>query len=217
MSKYTTFFMDLDGTITDSGHAIMSSAQYALTSLGYGEQPPELLRKFVGPSLMDSYQNLLGMSQEEATKAVSLYRSVYEAGKMFEVTVYPGIPEILKNNKKLGYQTVLVTSKPHLFASQIMEKLGLSSYFDGICGPEMSDPSSEKVRLIQKAMREFSCKQAECIMIGDTRFDIDGANKAGIDSVGVTYGYGSRQELTDHKATYIVHDLLQWFQEKIWS
>lgn len=216
MPKYSEFLIDLDGTITDSGDAIMSSAQYALTELGYEEQPRELLRKFVGPSLMDSYRNLMGMSEEQAKEAVRLYRKVYEAGKMFEVTLYPGVVDILKKNKEMGLRNVLVTSKPHVFAAQILEKLGLDQYFDYQTGPEMKDPSSEKVRLIRKAMEDLFLAPEQCVMIGDTKFDIIGANKAGIDSVGVTYGYGTRDELVANRATYIVDDLFAWFQEQIW-
>ena len=216
MPKYSEFLIDLDGTITDSGYAIMSSAQYALSKLGYDHQPEEILRKFVGPSLMDSFQNLYGMTEDQAREAVKLYREIYETDRMFEVTLYPRVEDILKKNREMGFRNILVTSKPHIFAARILEKLGLDHYFAYQTGPEMKDPSSEKVRLIRKAMEELSLDSENCVMIGDTKFDIIGANEAGIDSVGVTYGYGTREELVENRATYLVDDLYAWFEENVW-
>ena len=76
--SYQYLMFDLDGTITDSGHAIMSSVSYALDHMGIADQPEDKLRRFVGPSLMDSFRGIYGMNDEDASEAVRLYRSIYE-------------------------------------------------------------------------------------------------------------------------------------------
>ncbi|MDD6551744.1 MAG: HAD hydrolase-like protein [Lachnospiraceae bacterium] len=204
--KYRNLFFDLDGTVTDSGNAIMSCAKYALGKMGYGEEPEEKLKRFIGPSLMDSFERLYGMSEEDATKATKLFRSLYVDNKMYDVTVYPGIKELLRKCHDEGLRTFVVTSKVQAYAERIIEKIGLNGCFTSIIGPDPTDFSSDKSRLINRAVREYSLEKNECVMIGDTRFDIEGAVKAGVDSIAVTYGYGDPVEVQMAHPTYIASD-----------
>ena len=199
---YKNLLFDLDGTVMDSGEGIMESAQYALDHFGFKNEPTDTLRKFVGPSLFYSFTHLYGLGDEDAKKAVQLYRNVYESGNKFHATPYDGIEDALRELKDMGYDIILVTSKPHIFAKQILEHFDLAKYFSNVVGPEMADSSSDKARLINKAINEMNLSKELTIMIGDTRFDIEGALDSGIDSIGVTYGYGPKEDLG--KATYIV-------------
>ena len=92
---YTNIMFDLDGTVTDSGKAIMSSVEYALSQFGIIDQPREKLQTFIGPSLYDSFEREYGMTGEDCDKAVSLYRSIYEKERMYDVDIYDGMPELL--------------------------------------------------------------------------------------------------------------------------
>ena len=194
---------DLDGTVTDSGRAIMSSVQSALSRLGYENEPEEKLRTFIGPSLFDSFHREYGFEGELCDRAVAYYREVYEGGLMYDVDVYDGIPELLSELKKDGFVIYLVTSKPLRFSQKIIEHLGLSEYFDYEIAPELKDHNSDKARLIEKAITCSGAERNECIMIGDTYFDILGAKDAGISSIGVTFGFGSVESLTEAGATYL--------------
>lgn len=209
---YKNILLDLDGTITDSGRAILSSVRYALAKFGYHNESDEKLRRFIGPSLMDSFTNIYGMNQEDATKATAYYREVYEGGRMFDVELYPGILSFIQKMHQEGRNVILVTAKPHVFAAQILEKLDLTSYFAYQTGPELNDPSSDKQRLIEKAIQDCNLKREECIMIGDTHYDIDGAVGAKITSVGVSYGYGLEEELRSAGATHIAHSVEDLYQ-----
>lgn len=201
--KYRNIFFDMDGTITDSGHAIMSTAQYTLDHFGYHNQPEAKLRRFVGPSLMDSFQNLYGFDTAQAEEATRIYRERYESGVMYDVTVYPGIEELLTDCQSSGLSCFVVTSKVEDSARLILKKLGISSYFRDVIGPDRNDPSSNKERLINRAIDKYDLNRNECIMIGDTHFDIDGANSACIDSVAVSYGYGTAESIHSSHPTYI--------------
>lgn len=190
--KYTDIFFDLDGTITDSGKAITTCARYALEQMGIKNETDENLRRFIGPSLMDSFQRLYGMDEEKAAMATRLFRSLYVDNLMYDVTVYPGIEDLLKRCRTHGLRCYVVTSKVREYARRIIERIGLGEYFTDIIGPAPDDFSSDKSRLIDRAVEEYSLDRSRCVMIGDTRFDIEGAVKAGVDSIAVTYGYGDR-------------------------
>ncbi|RKM59403.1 HAD family hydrolase [Butyrivibrio sp. CB08] len=200
---YKNIMFDLDGTVTDSGRAIMSSVEYALSHFGLTDQPIEKLHTFIGPSLFDSFEREYNMSEDDCNKAVSLYRSIYEKERMYDVDIYDGIPGLLDELKKSGHTVLLITSKPLVFSEKILEKIGLAKYFDHMVGPDLSDHSSDKKRLIEKAVDEFGLKKNECVMIGDTRYDIIGAVEAGVDSIAVTYGYGKNEEMKEAGATYM--------------
>lgn len=200
---YKLVMFDLDGTVIDSGKGIMESAQFALDHFNMPNRPDDELRLFVGPSLMDSFMNRYGFSEEKAREAVKYYRSVYSTENLFHLTVYPGIKDVITSLKNKGKITVLVTSKPAEFASRILEKYGLSDCFSFIKSPSLTDPSSDKTKLINDAINEVAINKENAIMIGDRCFDILGAAKANVDSIGVLYGYGSKEELTDSGCTYL--------------
>ena len=203
--KYYLF--DLDGTINDSGSGIMKSVQYALDKMGYPPQPKELLRKFVGPSLMESFTFLFQMPEEQAREAVRLYRENYiDNEAIFDLEVYHGIRNVLKKLKDQGKTTAIVTFKPRVMTERIMDRFELRQYFDYVTGPEMTDPSSDKTKLIRMAMEDLSAAPEETVMIGDTCYDVEGAKACGIASVGVTYGYGTREELTEAGADYLADE-----------
>ena len=199
---YRNIMFDLDGTVTDSGRAIMSSVEYALSYFGINDQPKEKLQRFIGPSLYDSFEKEYNLVGEDCNKAVSLYRDIYSKERMYDVDIYDGILELLSSLQNNGFTVFLITSKPLKFTVKILERIGLAQYFDHMMGPDLSDHSSDKKRLIEKAIEEHRLKRSECIMIGDTEYDIKGAADAGIDSIAVTYGYGKAEQMKAAGATY---------------
>ena len=206
MSRYRNIMFDLDGTLTDSGRAVISSVEYALSHFGYTDQPMEKLRTFIGPSLHDSFVREYQMDEESILKALGLYRDIYEKERMYDVDIYEGIPELLERINERGMSALVITSKPMYFTERIMERIGLARFFDHMVGPDLLDNSSDKKRLIEKAVVDYDLRKDECIMIGDTKYDIQGAVQAGVDSIGVTYGSGKEEELRDNGASFITAD-----------
>ena len=198
-----TILFDLDGTIMDSGEGIMESAQYALNHFGFEKESLENLRRFVGPSLMYSFTTFYGLSEEDASRAVGLYREVYNGGNLFHAKVYDGMEEVLSKLKERGHQLIVVTSKPENFVVRILAKFHLDCYFEGVISPDLMDPSSDKARLIRRAMDKFHFQKVDAVMIGDTKYDMLGAAETGLKSIGVTYGYGSLSELMDAGACHL--------------
>ena len=199
---YKNVIFDLDGTLTDSYQAITSSVKYAIDAAGL---PPikdeKILRPFIGPALVFSFEKHCGVDRETADKLVELYRQIYRKGNMFLVSVYEGIIPLLEYLKNNGYHMFVATSKPIDFAVPVLEKTGLAEYFKKIQAPSFADCENSKDYLINSIIKEFSLKKEECIMIGDTRFDIEGGIKSGIKTIGVTYGYPSHGDF--EKADFV--------------
>ncbi|MBQ6582559.1 MAG: HAD hydrolase-like protein [Mogibacterium sp.] len=195
---------DLDGTITDSGPGIMNSVQYALDRFGYEDQTEEQLRRFIGPPLIDSFREFYGLSEEHGWQAVALYREYYGTKGIFENTLYRGVPEMLDRLTALGCKTAIATSKPEVYAVRILEHLGISDKFAYIGGSLMNGDRSRKAEVITYVMDKLDCQEPGTVMmVGDRRHDIEGAHLVGIDATGVTYGYGSCEELLKANADYL--------------
>lgn len=195
MGKYKNILLDLDGTILDSGSGIMKSVQYVLDHFSMYHEPEEKLRKFIGPALIDSFMNFYGFSKEKAEEAVEYFRDYYPEKGMFDAFIYPGMRECIEKMAGDGKKLVLLTSKPIFFASQILQHFGLSDYFFMEIGPDLSEQSSDKTRLIEKALHEGNFLKEDCLMVGDTKYDILAAKDVGIDSVAALYGYGEVEEI----------------------
>lgn len=200
---YKAVLFDLDGTLNDSGPGIMNSVRYALEKMGYPILDDTMLRRFVGPSLVYSFTTFSRMSEEEAWKAVDVYRECYHAGECYNLTIYDGIRELLADLNQAGILCAVVTSKPQGMAEDILEHFGMREYFATVAGPDPDDPSNRKSTLIARALNALNLEPEDVIMIGDSKYDIIGAKEAGCDCIGVTYGYGTREELSENRADYI--------------
>ena len=213
--RYEAVLFDLDGTLTESEPGIIKSVQYALGKLGREALPYEILRTFIGPPLVDSFHEHCGMSREEGLRAVSLFREWFEPNGWKENSVYPGIAPLLRTLKKRGVYVAVATSKPQAFAERILDWFGLAPYVDHLEGEHL-DESHERTKreLIRDAPLPAGGRRA--CMVGDRKFDVQGARENGIDCVGVLYGYGTGQELMEAGASAIcdtVEDLSHYLLE----
>ena len=212
MSKkdYSIVLFDLDGTITDSGEGVTNSVIYSLKKFGIEVGDRSALYKFIGPPLIDSFMNYYGFNHEKATEAVSYYREYYQDKGIWENTVYCGIPQLLKKLNEIDKRVIVATSKPEEFAKRILEKQDISKYFEFIAGASLDESRSQKDEVIRYALDSCNITDmSQVIMVGDTKFDIIGANKFGMDSAGVLFGYGTYEELEKEKATYICKDIAE--------
>lgn len=151
-------------------------------------------------------------SREQAKKAVEKYRERYAPIGIFENYVYDGILPLLRSLHAHGRRICLATSKPTDFSRIILDKYGLAPYFDLVIGSEMNETRTRKDEVIEEVLRQLRLSASELlktVMIGDRRYDIAGARKFGLDSVGVTYGYGQPGELEEAGATYIVNSVAE--------
>ncbi len=211
---YSVILFDLDGTLTDPAEGITNSVSHALRR--FGITPPERgeLLKFIGPPLKDSFMKYYGFTEEEAHLAIEYYREHFRPVGIFENEVYEGVREMLEAVKSSGKRLLLATSKPEEFARRILVHFGLDGYFDFAAGATMDTSRVAKADVIRYALDTVGITDVRsCLMVGDRSHDIVGAAENGLDSVGVLYGYGDRDELESAGATYIaetVADILKF-------
>lgn len=195
---YKAILFDLDGTLTESGEGITKSVQYALEKIGKPESDLEKLKVFVGPPLLDQFMKYADLDEETARKAVEYYRERYADTGIFENQVYPGVENMLSVLKNKGYRLAVASSKPEYFVKKVLDHFHLTDYFEVIVGSEMNGARTGKAEVIEETLRRLglSGHAGEAVMIGDREHDVLGAAACGMKCVGVTYGYGSEEELT---------------------
>lgn len=204
MKKQQILF-DLDGTLTDPMIGITKSVQYALRAYGIQVERLEDLCPFIGPPLRDSFMKYYGFDPDQATEAIWKYREYFSVTGLYENKEYAGIKEMLAALRDEGKKLYVATSKPELFAKKILEHFQMAEYFTFIGGASMDETRVKKGDVIGYVLEENQITDlSQVVMVGDREHDVIGAKEAGIESVGVLYGYGSREELEEAGANEIV-------------
>lgn len=213
--RYKNIFFDLDGTLTDSGEGIMNSAIFAFEQLGVDVPDVQDLRKVVGPPLGTSFA-LLGVPDEQIEEAIRLYRDKYNNhGGKYQNHVYPGIEGMLKALQSHGFELYVATSKPENLAREILKNFRLDSYFEYIAGATI-DHSRESKGDVLKYLLGMTGSPADTVMVGDTIFDVAGAHEQNIPCIGVSWGYGDKEDMQGAGAEYIAdspEELLTYLSE----
>ncbi len=204
MKTKKNLLFDLDGTLTDPKEGITKCIQYALGFFGVHVTDLDSLCRFIGPPLAPAFMEVYGFSAETAEAALAKYRERFGTIGLFENELYEGIPQVLADLKKAGYRLFLATSKPTVYATKILEHFGLSSYFEFVGGAEIGGKRIHKPDVIEYVLAENKLDRADCVMIGDRKYDMEGGKGANLATLGVLYGYGDREELTTAGADEIV-------------
>ena len=212
MFEYILF--DLDGTLTDPKLGITSSVQYALRALGIEEPSLDRLEPFIGPPLADSFREFYGLEGERLATAIDKYRERFATQGIFENEIYPGIPQMLADLKAKDKLLAIASSKPTLFVEQILEHFEIGKYFDHVVGSNMDGTRGTKEEVVEETLRQMltvemtpAQKRDAVAMVGDRKFDIEGARAHGITSVGVLFGHAPEGELEEARADYIVNSV----------
>ena len=195
-------FFDLDGTLTDSGEGIMNSARYAFAQLGRKVPDIQDLRTMVGPPLRTSFARF-GVPAEQIDDAIRFYRDQYNnRGGKYQNRVYDGIEQMLELLKSRGYRLFVATSKPEDLAREILGYFHLDGFFEYIAGATMDHVRERKGDVLKYLMHSTENADAS-VMVGDTVSDVIGAHEQHIPCIGVSWGYGSREELENAGAEFI--------------
>lgn len=207
-TTYTHLLFDLDGTLTDPVEGITRSVQYALRRFGIEVDDLHSLTSFIGPPLAESFREFYGFDDERILEAIRVMREYFGSRGWRENRLYEGMPQLLGRLRAAGYTLAVATSKPVVFARRILDHFDLARHFAFTGGAELDGRRQAKAEVIAHVLRELHVADAaSCLMIGDRRHDIAGAAAVGMDSCGVLWGYGSREELAEAGATRIAADL----------
>lgn len=210
--KYKYILFDLDGTLTDPKEGITKSVQYSLKKFNILIEDLDLLEKFIGPPLKDAFKEYYNFSEEQSLQAIEYFREYFKEKGMLQNKVYEHIEDLLTRLKELGLILIVATSKPTVFATQILSHFNLDIYFDFIIGSNLDGTRCKKGQIISYIIDNCNITNVtEVVMVGDRKHDIIGAEENNVDSIGVTYGYGSKEELINANATYIVENVMNIF------
>lgn len=205
---YTTFLFDLDGTLTDPKEGIINAVLYVLEKMGIEEVNISELDSFIGPPMQQSFADRYNMNEIEVERAVFYFREYLKKSGLLENKVYDGIGALLQELKDAGNRLFVATSKPTVFAKQVIEHFQLTSFFEEIVGSNLDGTRIKKEEIIAHILQtNEELQKEEMVMIGDRKHDVIGANSNGIASIGVLYGYGNENELSDAGAIHIVKDV----------
>lgn len=203
---WNTILFDLDGTLTDPAEGITKAVEAALNHYGITVADRAALHKFIGPPLDESFPEFYGFDAARTAEATEVFRAYFDRQGWRENIPYPGVEDMLRDLRAAGKRLLVATSKPEVFALRIMEHFGLAQYFDHICGAPMDNQEgAKKAAVIRGALRRAGVEDlSTAVMVGDRRHDIDGARQAGLEAVGVLWGYGDLQELEASHPVHIV-------------
>lgn len=198
---------DFDGTLFDTSPGILRGIRCALEKSGRAVGEDTELYKFIGPPLLSrAFMEFYGMSEEEAEHTKEVYRAYYREKGVFECAPYPGAEECLRALQCAGRSLAVATSKPIQFARQILERFGFARYFAAVCGAE-SDAHAEKAEILSEALSEIGFPDGEsCVMIGDRKYDILGAQENGIPCLALDSGFAEPGEYAEAGAVAVVRD-----------
>ncbi len=209
-TKFQYLLFDLDGTLTDPALGITNSILYALGKFGIAVADRSTLHPFIGPPLYESFRTYFNFTDEDAHRAVAFYREYFAEQGLFENTPYDGIRELLETLKAQEKTLLVCSSKPEVFVRRILERFQLAEYFTFAAGATLDGTRLHKEQVIRYALEHVAISApAQCLMIGDRSFDIEGAHQTGMAGCGVLYGYGSRAELEEAGAEYIVETVAE--------
>lgn len=205
--KYILF--DLDGTVTDPFLGITNSVAYSLNSFGIEVESLDELKKFIGPPLVDSFQEYYGMTYQQSVLAVEKYREYFSVTGLYENKVYIGLEKMLQRLLDEGKILYICTSKPQVFAKQILKHFQLEKYFQGVYGSELDGTRNAKKDVISYCLEQENLDSHDGIMVGDRKHDVIGAHENNMPCIGVLYGYGDLEELNDCYCDKIVNDFYE--------
>jgi phosphoglycolate phosphatase len=201
---------DLDGTLSNSKEGITKCVQYALKHFGIEEPDRDKLEIFIGPPLVDSFMNFYGMSLEDAKIATAKYRERYTPIGIHEASMYPGVRECIEELKRQGYIIGMASSKPEEYCRIILEDFGILELFDDVVGATMDGRIDSKEQVLMEVFRRWShYGKDEMCLIGDSIYDVEGANLVGIPCVAVSYGFGDVQEMIAAGAVAVIDNLVE--------
>ena len=195
---HTLIIFDLDGTLADTSEGIYNCIRYTQAKMGLPLISDEQMRSHIGPPMHESYERNFHLSGSDLEKAVSFHKEYALTKGLFEASLYEGIPQLLSQLKQRGYKLAVATLKFEETAQKMLTFLNIAHFFDVICGA-LSEVKLTKSQLLAKCIQLCHSTKETSLLVGDSSYDALGAQEAGIDFLGVTYGFGftNKQEVDE--------------------
>lgn len=206
MAKFDAVLFDFDGTVADTGEGVFLCVRHAIDVHSLEQPSEEEIRKFIGPPMIASYHNLYPqLSDSDVQSLMQSYRERYAAEGIYKFRLYDGMVELLQTLNENSIKVAVASSKPQEALTNIIKVGKIERYFDCIVGADKNYVDSDKAAIIKEAINRLSvADKSRILMVGDRKYDIVGAHKAGIPCAAVLFGYGSAEEFEEYHADYVV-------------
>ena len=215
---YSAIIFDIDGTLLDASEGIIKSIIYTMNKYNLMLPDNYSITEFVGPSIQDSCKRIFNMNEVDAQSFANCFRNKYSQGDVFYAQPYDNIYKLLENLKGKNILLGVATYKREDYAIDIIKHFNLYKYFDSICGAD-NENKLTKTDILKKCLKELSCENKPAVLIGDSCHDGRAANEAGIDFIGVTYGFGfkTKDEIKEFNPVLCaenINDIVEFFENK---
>lgn len=204
--KYDIIAFDLDGTLTDPVKGLTAGFRYAFHKMGIECKDESVLKTYIGPPIRETWQKVYGFTPEESERCVGFFREYYSVFGWWDNEIYKGVYDLLSELKQNGKTLILATSKPDVHSSKILDKFGIAEFFDFKEGASFDNSREKKRDVLRYALDSIGATTKEaldaCVLIGDTRYDAEGAKEVGVDCIGVLWGYGTERDLIENGAKF---------------
>lgn len=189
--RYKAVFFDLDGTLMDTSEGIFATAIHSMETVGVSIPQGCDLRKFVGPPLRECFRITFGVQDEKLLdKLFEAYRKYYDIIGRYKAHFYPGMIDTLKELKAKGYQTAITSMKGETLVQEMAQHYNVTEHFDLLLGFDDTNGKTTKKAIILDACKKLGLEPSECVLVGDTAIDANGAKDAGMDCIRVNWGFG---------------------------
>lgn len=206
---------DLDGTLVDPLLGVQNCLRKTCEAFGLELPPERTVRDWIGFGMRESLSTLKGLEDPVRLEAaLDFYWERYREDGVFEHELYPGVFHLLHRLKRQGHRIYIVSAKPSLFARRISYQFDLNLVFDDIFGSTLKGRWQPKTEVLAGLAQQGTIWPGG-VFIGDHGVDMEGARQQGLEAIGVTWGYGSREELAGAGAEHIfdtVQDLDGWLK-----
>lgn len=210
---------DLDGTLSDSIHSIKYCADRAVAPLGYGPFSTEQYKYFVGDGVVNLIKRVLAAGGDtqgiHLEEALERYRELFAVDCMYQVKPYDGISELLQELKERGIRLAVLSNKPHAETVRVIETLFGKDMFDVIQGQVDGIPIKPDPAGAFRILEQLGLKPEDALYLGDTATDMQTGKGVGAFTVGVLWGFRTREELEkSHADAIITHpmELLEYLE-----
>ena len=211
-----TIIFDFDGTIGNTQQIILRSMQATIKELGLPERTDSQCAAMIGLPLTQCFTNLYPdftetvVDEEKGALCAATYRRLFdEFNEPGAVPLFPHVPETIKKLHQKGIELTIASSRSHQTLDAYVRDLQLGEYIQYILGVEDVKDTKPGPGPVLKTLKDFGRLPEECIVVGDTKYDIQMAHNAGVKAVGVTYGNGSRKEMEEENTEWIIDDFAE--------
>ena len=199
--------LDFDGTLADTRELIVKTMQQTIGALGLEARTDEECAAMIGLPLKQAFMDLIPMNDDMGDRCAETYRRLfYENNAVYKVPAFPHVLDTLRTLSEQGYTLTIASSRSNRSLMEFVHDMGLEAIIPYVLGADNVTHAKPHPEPVLMTLQKYGCKVEEAIVVGDTKYDIEMGRNAGVKTCGVTYGNGTRQELEDAGADYLIDD-----------